>query len=254
MAIAVITGASSGMGRVFVSQVAKNYPMLEEIWVVARRMDKLCELQKDIDIPVRCFALDLLDEDSFGVYEDALRESGKRIKMLVNSAGFGKVGSNEEIPVEEQLGMIDLNCRALTAVTAISLPYMTERGHIVMLASSAAFVPQINFGIYAATKAYVLSYASSLREELRSYGITVTAVCPGPVSTEFFQVANSHSESFGFKKHFFVEAEDVVALAMKDAVKGKGISVYGTSMRMFRILTKVVPHSWILRVMSMMNR
>lgn len=183
--IAIVTGASSGMGREFVLQIAGKYKKLDEIWAIARSEERLQQLQGEASIPVRILPMDLTMGENLKKLMALLAVENPKVRLLVASAGCGKIGSFFGSSYEGNLEMIDLNCRALTAVTYACLPYMPPRSRILLMASSAAFAPQPGFAVYAATKAYVLSLARALRQELREQMLTVTAVCPGPVDTEF---------------------------------------------------------------------
>lgn len=248
MKIAVITGASSGMGREFVRQVGYFYRSLDEIWVIARRKERLESLRKECRVPLRIFDGDLLKKQVYKQYHNELKEKKPDIRMLVNAAGFGKSGTFSEIASEDkklQPDMIDLNCRALTRMIQLSLPRMSRGSRIINLASAAAFCPQNGFAVYAATKAYVLSLSRALSSELRSRGIIVTAVCPGPVDTEFFQVSGELTDPL--KKLTMAKAPAVVHKALKDSRKRREVSVYGASMKAARIGARLLPHRLILR-------
>ena len=165
------------------------YKNLDEIWVIARRKERLEALAKESRVPLRIFAGDLQKKKVYKELRDALEKEQPDLRMLVNSAGFGKSGSVEEILSEKfriQTDMVDVNCRSLTRMTLLCLPFLRAGSRIVNLASASAFCPQPYFSVYVATKSYVLSFSRSLGEELRKKGIVVTAVCPGPVDTEFF--------------------------------------------------------------------
>lgn len=248
MKIAVITGASSGMGREFVRQAGYFYRSLDEIWVIARRKERLESLRKECRVPLRIFDGDLLKKQVYRQYHSGLKEKKPDIRMLVNAAGFGKSGTFSEIASEDkklQPDMIDLNCRALTRMIQLSLPWMSRGSRIINLASAAAFCPQNGFAVYAATKAYVLSLSRALSSELRSRGIIVTAVCPGPVDTEFFQVSGELTDPL--KKLTMAKAPAVVHKALKDSRKRREVSVYGASMKAARIGARLLPHRLILR-------
>lgn len=253
MKVGIITGASSGLGREFALMANKYYKELEELWLVARRSDRLEELQKHIAIPIRVIQLDLLKEDSINKLKERLKEEKPNVRLLVNAAGYGKIGKVCTVKLEEETGMVRLNCEGLIAVTHVVLPYIRKGGNIIQFASAAAFMPQPNFSIYAASKAFVLSYSRGLQEELMSRNITVTAVCPGPVRTEFFQVANTGVKIPMMKSLAMADAKDVVKLAIMDNLKGKTVSTYGVLMKTLRILTKVLPHSLILKGMGLMK-
>lgn len=245
MKIAVVTGASSGIGREFAIQISKRYGKLDEIWLVARRKERMEELESILRVPVRIFAMDLCDEGDLHQFKEYLEELKPDIKLLVNSAGFGKIGRVDELDVVEQCGMIDINCKALTMFTGLCLPYISTHSRIINMASAAAFSPQPNFAVYAATKAYVLSYSRALNVELKTRKITVTAVCPGPVDTEFFEVAGD-SEGKSFKKNFRADVQKVVNQAIKDAAFGNETSIYGAAMKMAKGATKVLPQKAIM--------
>ncbi len=245
MKIAVVTGASSGIGREFAIQISKRYGKLDEIWLVARRKERMEELESILRVPVRIFAMDLCDEGDLEQFKEYLKELRPDIKLLVNSAGFGKIGRVDELDVVEQCAMIDVNCKALTMFTGLCLPYVSTHSRIINMASAAAFSPQPNFTVYAATKAYVLSYSRALNVELKTRQVTVTAVCPGPVDTEFFEIAGD-SEGKSFKKNFRADVCKVVNQAIKDAAFGNETSIYGAAMKMAKGATKVLPQKAIM--------
>ncbi len=239
MKIALITGASSGMGREFALMIPRLYKDLDEIWVIARRLDRLKELEDQVDLPVRIFNGDLTKTAVYNHLIKALEQLDPDIRMLVNAAGYGKIGHYDEIDPEAQLGMIDLNCRALTKITLLCLPYMGKGARIIELASAAAFAPEPAFGTYAASKSYVYSFSRSLNYDLKSRGISVTAVCPGPVDTEFFDRAGSLTGTASIAG--MADPKKVVRQALKDAVRRKPVSVYGIPMKLARAAAKVLP-------------
>jgi hypothetical protein len=246
--IAVVTGASSGMGKEFVRQIVAQLPHLDEIWLIARRKEALEQLKKEFPKQTfRVFALDLEQPASWKCYEKELESQTPKIKLLVNAAGYGVIGKTKEIDVMEQTGMIRLNCEALEAMTQISIPYLNKGGRVIQVASGSVFFPQPGFNVYAATKAFVLYYSRALGQELKKDGITVTTVCPGPVETEFFDRAEVIHASPSYKKAFRASKEKVVAKAMKDSRKKKSISVYGISMKGLRVLAKWLPHELLLK-------
>ena len=248
MKIAVITGASSGLGREFALQVSRKYSKMDEIWVVARRKERLEELEEQIKIPVRLFAMDVTNSEDLTEFKSYLEDVKPDIKMLVNCAGYGKIGRFDELDLDTQCGMIDVNCKGLTMFTGLCLPYISNHSRIINIASAAAFTPQPNFCVYAATKAYVLSFSRALNSELKSRKITVTAVCPGPVNTEFFDIAGEKEE--GFRKLKRADASKVVEKAIKDAAVGDEMSVYGTTMKLAAGASKVLPHKLILKILE----
>ena len=183
--------------------------------------------------------------------QNRLENQQPDIRMLVNAAGFGKFGTVEEIALSEcsaQTDKIDVNCRALTKMVEICLPYFSKGSRIINLASAAAFCPQSGFAVYAATKAYVLSFSRALHAELKEKDIYVTAVCPGPVETEFFDEAgNSGSLT---KESLMVRPEEVVSQALSDSRCKKEVSVYGIMMKGAEAAAKLLPHSLVIQMME----
>lgn len=252
MKIAIVTGASSGMGREFVRQLGYFYKNLDEIWVIARRKERLEALAKESRVPLRIFAGDLQKKKVYKELRDALEKEQPDLRMLVNSAGFGKSGSVEEILSEKfriQTDMVDVNCRSLTRMTLLCLPFLRAGRRIVNLASASAFCPQPYFSVYAATKSYVLSFSRSLGEELRKKGIVVTAVCPGPVDTEFFKFSGKPQNIL--KKLTMAKADRVVHQALKDCRSGKSVSVYGIPMKLTYFGTKLLPHGLLVHMQNL---
>ena len=254
MKIAVITGASSGIGREFARQVGYFYKDLDEIWVMARRKGRLEELGKETGVPLRIFAGDLLKKQIYKAYHSELKKRSPEVRMLVNAAGFGKSGSFIHIAGEKksfQTDMVDLNCRCLTRMLQFTLPWMGRGSRILNIASAAAFCPQPEFAVYAATKAYVLSLSRALRAELKPRGIIVTAVCPGPVDTEFFQVSGPLTDSL--KKLTLAKPSRVVRKALMDSRRRKELSVYGPAMKAARLASKVLPHRLIIEIEELLK-
>ena len=248
MKIVIVTGASSGMGREAAIQLADRFSGIGEIWAVARRAKRLEELKEQVPVPVRVFPLDLSLEADRKVLAQALKEEQPEVRMLVNAAGYGKIGAAGDIPLEEETGMVRLNCEALCAVTHMVLPYMPKNSRVIQLASSAAFMPQPGFAVYAATKAFVLSYSRALNAELKKRDILVTAVCPGPVKTEFFDVAETTGKMPFYKELTMARAENVVRKALRDSMMGKEVSIYGLPMNAFFVLTKILPHRLLIQI------
>ena len=255
MKIAVITGASSGMGRELALLLDQQIPNIQELWLIGRRRERLLSLERRLRKKCRLLSLDLLEPSSILSYERALEESGAEIVFLVNAAGFGKIGAVSRLSLSEQLAMIDLNLRSLTAFCRVSIPYLSEKSRIINFSSAAAFLPQPDFSVYAAGKSYVLSFSEALDEERRGSGCRVCAVCPGPVKTEFFDVAERDGQSIAAYKILFMARPDRVArLALRDSVLGKKCSVYGYSMKLFRLLAKLLPHSFFFFLLREIQR
>lgn len=247
MKIAIITGASSGMGRETAIQLADRFGgKLDEIWLVARRKERMEALIGQVPAKLRLFPIDVTDRIQLEKIKMALEEEKPHVVFLVNAAGFGKIGKVGEVPIADEMGMVQLNCQALCAVTHIVLPYLRRGSRVIQYASSAAFLPQAGFAIYAATKSFVLSYSQALHQELRKKGIFVTAVCPGPVDTEFFTIAETTGDMPAYKQLAMANPKKVVRLAIQDSMMGKTVSIYGLTMNMFYWLCQLLPQSWLL--------
>ena len=238
------------MGRETAIQLWEQFKGIDAVWAIGRRADRLEELKRSIGVPVRAFALDLTGEEGRQVLKNALDAEKPKVKFLVNAAGFGKIGLAENLPVTQQAGMAELNCAALAAVTALVLPFMPDNSRIIQYASSAAFLPQPGFAVYAASKAFVLSSSRALNRELKGRRICVTAVCPGPVKTEFFDIAQTTGEIPLYKQLVMAKPDRVVKKALRDSVAGRELSIYGWTMKAFCLLTKLLPHRLILDLME----
>ncbi|MBO5953090.1 MAG: SDR family NAD(P)-dependent oxidoreductase [Oscillospiraceae bacterium] len=248
MKIAIVTGASSGMGREFVLQLSQ-YVTVDEIWVIARREEALLSLKQEVSVPVRPIPLDLCDNSSFAEYAALLQAEAPEVRLLVNAAGFGKFGSCQNIPLEDDLRMIDLNCKALVAMTRLTLPYMGTGSHILQLDSLSAFQPVPYITTYGATKAFVLSYSRAMNAELKGKGIRMMAMNPGWVKTEFFNHAmQTDANEVQYFNHLY-EAKDVVATGLRDLYcTRKDVSVHGLPIRNQVRLVKLLPHKLVMKV------
>ena len=244
MKIAIVTGASSGMGKEFVLQLSQ-YVQVDEIWVIARREAALQALKTNV--PVRPIPLDLCDSASFDRFAAVLAAEKPDVKLLVNAAGFGKFGAYHKISMEDDLRMIDLNCKALVAMTRLVLPYMQKGSHVLQLDSLSAFQPVPYITTYGATKAFVLSYTRAMNRELKGSGIRMMAMNPGWVKTEFFDHAlQTNSGEVQYYSQLW-EARDVVATGLHDLYKSKKeYSVHGFLVRMQVRLVKLLPHSIVM--------
>ena len=246
--IAIITGASSGMGKRFV-ETLDEYGQFDEVWAVARRREVLETLP--CPYPVKPVALDLSKPESMAEFARLLESEKPRVGLLINAAGYGKFDAVMDLPLEENLGMTDLNCRALTAMCQLTVPYTEKGGLIINIASMAAFQPIPYIAVYGATKAFVLSYSRALNRELRD--VDVMAVCPYWTKTAFFDRAVS-GNAVVKKYAVMYKPEDIVSQAWKDAKKRKEVSVYGFTAKGQRLLVKLLPHSFVMRVWMRQNR
>ena len=243
MKIAVITGASSGMGREFVFALDRE-ERFDEIWVIARREYRLEELKAKCRNPIRPLVWDLEKRESLYAYRELLGKERPEIAVLVNAAGFGLFGVFREMDMDRQLDIIDLNSRALTGMCHLSIPYMKEGGRIWNMGSMSSWQPVPYINVYGASKAYVLSFSRALGKEVEKRGIRVMAVCPGWITTEFFEHA-VHDDTIKYYNRFY-PPEQVIAKALKDMKKGKAVSVLGFPERLQVQLVKHLPTSFIM--------
>lgn len=252
MQIAVVTGASSGLGREFVrelcrkagSPTCRESDKLEEIWVIARRKEALEALQREMPVPVRCLPLDLTKKESLKILSDTLAAEKPSVRVLINAAGFGKIGTYKDIAMQDCDDMIDLNCRAAVDVTLLTLPYMERGSRILEIASTSAFQPLPGLAVYAASKAFLMRYSRALRWELFGTGIRVTAVCPYWISdTEFIPTAQK-TKNGSAVRHFPLasHAKTVARLALFESRLGCAISTAGPVSFIHRIFAKWIPH------------
>ena len=248
MRIAVVTGASSGMGREFVKRLNAQQHF-DQIWVIARRLDRLEEIKAELGDHIRPISLDLQNEAGWNEYRRLLEEENPDVAVLVNASGYGKFAAFVDIPLDEQLGMIDLNAKSLTAMTYITLPYMKRGAQIYQIDSLSSFQPVPYIGVYGATKAYVLSFTRAVNAEIKKSGIKMMAVCPGWVKTEFFDHAmQTNSGEVQYFNRLY-EAKDVVATGLHDLYKTrKDYSVHGLPIKFQVLLVKVMPHWFVMNV------
>lgn len=254
MNIILITGASSGIGREFAQQMDAYFSNIDEFWLVARDYDKLTSLSESLKHKCRIFPGDITKSENLDLIEDTLIIKNATVRMLINCAGYGIMGSFAEQDLYSETGMVRLNCEALTDMTHRMLPYMRKGSRIIQLASSAAFLPQADFAVYAATKSYVLSFSRALAEELRPCGIYVTAVCPGPVDTPFFDIAEATGSTLAIKKYTMVTAERVVAQALRDSYHKLEMSVCSLPILALQLGAKILPHGPILKAMTVLKK
>ena len=225
MNIGIITGASSGMGKEFVKLTMQNHLDLDEIWVIARRKERLeawPSLYKEQKF--RILPLDLQKKEDVECLKQILEETQPHIELFVH-----------------------VNCRSVVEISSLLLPYMKYRGRMIYMASAAAFLPQPGFAVYAASKAFVLSYVRALRAENRERQLRVTAVCPGAVKTEFFNRALTKKHLPAYKKLVMADPKKVIKKAWKDNEQNKEISVYGKAIKLTHLVTKILPHSLFLQ-------
>ena len=243
MKIAVITGASAGIGREFVRAVDQQM-QFDEIWIIARRRERLEELKTNCRNTIRPLVLDLSNLDSIDEYRTLLEKEKPELSLLINAAGCGVFGPFAEKDLQKQLSSVTLNSLALTAMCHVSLPYMPKGSSIVNMGSNSAWQPVPYQTVYGASKSYVLNFSRALGRELRPREIHVMCVCPGWIKTEFQQVAH-HDEYIRYVDRWY-GPEEVAEQAMKDLKKKKTVSILGRPVRRQVRLVKFLPVSYVM--------
>lgn len=250
--IAIVTGASSGLGKEFVKLLI-NDKNLDEIFVLARSKDKLDELKSNYGNKIIPCPIDLSDINNIKNFGNFLEKENVNIKILINNAGFAKFCSYDDISIDETLNMINLNISGVVAMGLVCIPFMSKKSHIINIASQASFQPVPYQNVYSATKSFVKNYSRALNVELKEKGIIVTAVCPGWIKTNLFDRGCINAKK-GTKKFAYMAMPDIVAKkALKDAYNNKDISVYGFYVNTCRFLSKILPEKLVMKIWLMMQ-
>lgn len=249
MKIAVITGASSGLGTEYAKAVDKMRNNIDEIWLLARREDKLTEVASLLKTKTRAVKCDITNEQQINDFIKLLKSENAEITLLINNAGFGKLGYFYDISTEDNAGMIRLNCEALTVMTSVCLPFMKEQSEIINTCSIASFAPNSRMAVYSSTKAFVMSFSRALRQELKSRKINVLSVCPGPMDTEFLSVAGiGKGDSKTFDTLPRDNAKKVAEHSLKASKKKKAVFCDHIFYKFYRVLSKILPTSLVMKM------
>ena len=248
--VIVVSGASSGMGKEFILQILEKEKDIDEVWAIARRDDRLIELKEKISDKIIPIKLDLTKEEDLLKYKEKVDKEKPNIIILANCAGFGVFDHSENIDTNIKLNMIDLNVKAPVALIDYSLPYMKEESKIMNIASCAGFQPIPYINDYASTKSFLLSYSIALNKELKYRNIHVLAVTPYWTKTEFFDRAiDDKKKKVVINYNAMYDPKDVMKLAIKDLYNPKkDISCFGFVNRFQKMLTKILPHSLVMKV------
>lgn len=246
--IAIVTGASSGIGRSIIDLIIDS---CDEVWAVARRRERLEEISRKYPGKVRAVEADLSKPGYYEEFEKLLKENinaDSAVTLLVNSAGIGYRRAFADMDQYQIDSTIEVDTKALTLLTRAVLPYMGEGSGIINIASSAGYLPQPGFAVYAAVKAYVINFSRALRTELKSRKITVTCVCPGPVDTEFQGIATGTPEITGWRRNFTCTPESVAKGAVKAFRRKRGIYDHKLPQKFLHVVSKIVPVGIILKM------
>lgn len=241
--IVILTGATGGLGREFLKQILNE--KIDEVWAIARNKQKLSDLKKEYGEKVVPISIDLSDLNGIKQIENMLQEKKPHVEYLINNAGLAKMGKYNEFSIEEIDKTINVNCKAPVMLALICIPYMGKGSKIMNISSASAFQPNPYINLYAASKAFERSYSRALNVELYGTGITSTAVCPGWIDTELLQ-----KEINGKKVRFpgLVTANRVVKQAIKDAKKGKDMSVCSLYVKCQHVNVKLLPQRFVMKI------
>lgn len=248
--IAVITGASSGLGKEF-TKLLNAEADIKEIWAIARSEEKLAALKKEYPNKVRTFSMDLSKLSSALEFQKLLEAEQPNVRYLINSAGYGKLARYDGLDIAASVDMIDLNCGGVVAMGLAALPYTARGAHILNIASLASFQPLPYLNIYAATKAFVRNYSRALNVELKPRGVSVTAVCPGWMDTAFIGRAQEGAKAFSARFVGMTTADKVAEKALSDAKRGRDVSVYGRFTKLCHVCAKLLPQRVMMRFFMM---
>ena len=245
---AVITGASAGLGREFLRAIPMYFPEIEEYWLISRSREKLEDAAKNITgADVKIFPLDLASKESYALLEREYDMLKPEIALLINNAGCGFLGNVGEGELERQSAMIELNLGGLTAVTHLTVPYMVRGSKIINISSIASFCPNPRMTVYSATKSFVTAFSLGNGEELKERGITSTAVCPGPMDTDFIVAGGIKGQSKAFDRLPYCSPEKVARGALKAAKKGRSVWTPTFFYKFYRLVAKLVPAKLMMK-------
>lgn len=249
--VAIITGASSGLGEHMALAISKHFPSIDTYWLIARREEALHTLATKLpEKKCKIIPLDLSKDKSLVQLQEILDNEKPDISLLINNAASGILCNVGDGKVSDQLNMIDLNVRSLTGVTHLCIPYINKGGRIINISSSTAFCPTPRMTVYSASKIYIIAFTRGIREELRKKGISATVVCPGLMKTAFLHSDNIKGESNSFSTFPYCDTEKVANGALKAAEKGKGFYTPTTFYKAYRVLAKILPHSFLIKFLT----
>lgn len=248
MKTAVITGAGAGLGLEYVRQLEEAFPEIDCVWLIARSEDRLKAAAQLLHrAEGRIVSLDLCDRDALAALEETLKAEQPDIALLVNNAGCGVLGNVGETDWRAQTRVADLNVSALTALTSMVVPYMKAGGRIINVSSIASFCPNPRMTVYSSSKAYVSAFSRSLGEELRDKGITVTAVCSGPMATDFLDTAGITGKSKTFEVLPYCDPVKVVRGSYAATRAGKAVHTPKAFYKLYRGIAKILPQRLMIK-------
>ena len=247
MSLAIITGASSGIGREFARRIQKT-GRVDRFLLIARRREKLADLAAELKTQVDILPADLATQEGIEAVRAYLAEHKPSVRYLVNAAGYGVFGDYAQVSEKDTVGMIDLNVKALVLISHMVIPYMERGSNILEVGSGSVFTPLPGFNVYASSKAFVYHYSQALAYEVKDKGIAVTVFCPGWVKTEFFDRAENERSDGPKNKKPMLSVEYVVGRAMHAMEKRRLLCACNWFTKFQHLLNKLAPNPLLIRM------
>lgn len=249
MKIALLTGASSGLGKEFAKKIHSVFPEIDEVWCVARRLDRLESLKNEVkDVKIVPVPADITDIKETKAIFERIREENHEITLLINNAGCGFHGAFSASELEEQERCMNLNIVAMTRFTRLALDFMPKGARVLITSSIASFVPNANMAVYSASKAYATFFSRALNEELHASHRSATAVCPAPMNTEFLTVGHVKGNSKAFERLPYCNVEKVALGALNAAKMRKAVYTPRAFYKFYRILVRILPDRLLVKL------
>ncbi len=249
MNVTIITGASSGLGKAYSEYLLKNASKEDEIWLIARRKDKLEEIaSKYKNVNIKIFSVDLASSYSRNIFFEEMKTLKPNIKCLINNAGYQKEGKFINLKQEEIDNIIDVNILATSLMIHECLPFMKKGGYIINTCSVSAFVPNINGSVYSSSKTYLLYLSRVLREELKTKQINVLALCPGNMDTEMNSKKVAKENNSKAKSLPWLNMNTIVKKSLKKAKNNKTVYTPGIFYKLYRVASKIIPQSIMVKL------
>lgn len=246
MNTAIITGASSGLGAEFLRAVAEKHPELDEIWLIARRRERMEQLISELPYQhFRIIPLDLGSDEAYQELESILHSEKPDIRVLINNAGYEKSGIFAEMEKTDIQKMLSVNVKGLTMVQRVCAPYMHSGSYAVLTCSVSSFTPVPHQAVYSATKKYVYFFGKALRDELRKQGINVLLLCPGNMDTEMNPKGQGR-QSKQINRLPFLDLKKLTRKSLALAESGKAVYTPGAFYKGYRFVSKVFPSAFML--------
>ena len=250
MNTAIITGTSSGLGTEFLDAVIEKYPDMEEIWILARRLDRLEKLKEKYPdrniVPIRA---DLGNEKDYQNIAEMLEEKKPDIRILINNAGYEKSDQFSQMDTKAILNMIGINIKGMTMIQRLCMPYMSRGSFSVITCSISSFVPVPHQAVYSASKMYAYYLGKAIREEAKKDGINVLLLCPGNMNTEM-NPKGSARQSKKINKLPFLDMKVLTRTALSKAEKGNGVYTPGGFYKFYRAMAGILPSALMIKIIG----